>query len=261
MKCLNCNANCFSTTDIGCIAWSGGAIASLGIKDGDSVKEVIAKLIESNIKLQDKISKCNLCNQEDYVDNTQQSLTSLEGLSRTSTTCSAAIYDSNISYTVTGTTNSVSVLYSFQNIEDNIPSNYSIVKRSVRVWGSGSDNTLYSSSSNNSGNITVSPDKFPLKLDFSIQIATPCGLASIDKIVLLNGVSNGTYSATGIITDYGTENHGVVTQDKYNEVIRDKVIALERDLNSIKNLNVNGGTTLLPSKDIETVIQSILNKL
>lgn len=261
-KCINCDADCFSPISDGCVGYSGEAVASLGITDSMSVKQVLAKLIGGYIALADKIAKCNLCNQEDYVEELTQPLISLVGLAKSSTSCRALITNTTFSYSITGNANSVGVQYSFQDIVDNLPQTFSILKKGIRVWGNNSSNTLYSSSSTNSGSFSVPPSMFPLKIEFNIVLNTPCGTISLDKVVPINGVAAGAYGTNAIITDYGTENYGEVPQEKYNEIMRDRIINLERDLDSIKNLNVDGGTAVyLPSKNIDNVIQAILTKL
>lgn len=261
-NCKNCDANCFSFVPDGCVEYTGEAVASLGINDNMSVKQVLQKLIGGYIALADKIAKCNLCNQEDYVEEINQPLISLAGLAKSSTSCAASLVNLNFNYTIIGGATSVGVQYSFQDIIDNIPTNYSIIKKGIKVWGANSNSTLYASSANNSGTFNVEPSRFPLTLDFSIQINTPCGVISVDKVVLLNGVSAGSYSTTGIVSDYGSENHGTVTQETFNQVLRDKVINLERDVNTIKNINLsNTGSIVLPSNQLETVLQTILLKL
>lgn len=261
-KCINCDADCFSLISDGCVGYSGEAVASLGITDSMSIKQVLAKLIGGYISLADKLAKCNLCNEADFAEEITSSLVSLAGLSKSSTSCAASITNTNFNYTVIGGTNSVGIQYSFQDIIDNLPTNYSIVRKSIKVWGANSTNTLYASSSANSGTFNAEPSRFPLKIDFSLQINTPCGLISIDKVIMINGVSAGSYSATGIVSDYGTESYGAVTQEKFNEVLRDRIINLERDIASIKNINVeNYGSVVLPSKNIENILQTIINKI
>lgn len=262
MKCINCDANCFSTTDVGCVLWSGGAIPSLDIRDGDSLKLVINKLINANLDLQAKLAKCNLCDNSDYVDNVEQGTISTSGLNTASTSCSASITDTNISYSLIGNSTSVGVQYSFQNILDNLPTNFSIAKKSLKVWGADNSNTLYSTTSLSSGTFNVEPSRFPLKLDLSLLINTPCGLISIDKLIMINGVSNGSYTAKAIISDYGKEEYGNVDQATFNDIVKNKLINIERDVTSIKNLNVESvGGVQLPSKHIDTVIQTLINKI
>jgi len=262
-NCINCDANCFSPTDIGCISWSGGAIASLNIKDGDSLKSVLAKLIQSHIDLTDKVSKCKLCDNVDYVNNDEQYTISLAGLAKTSTSCSASITSTNFTYNIVGNSTSIGLQYSFQDIIDNLPANFSVAKKSLKIWGSDTNTALYSTTSNNSGVYNnIEPSRFPLKLDFSLQVNTPCGLISIDKVVIVSNITNGNYSAIGVVSDYGLSDYGTATQESFNEIIRDKLITIERDVNSIKNLNVeSSGSVLLPSKQLDVVIQTLINKI
>lgn len=261
-RCNNCDADCFSIVSDGCVGYTGEAVASLEITDSMSVKQVLAKLIGGYIALADKLSKCNLCNEADFAEELTQELISLSGLAKSSTSCAATITNTSFSYTIGGNASSVVVQYSFQDIVNNLPSNFSILKKSIRVWGNSSSNTLYSSSSANSGTFSVPPSMFPIKIEFNMVLNTPCGTISLDKVVLVNGVSVGSYGTNAVVTDYGTEDYTNITQTKYNEIMRDRIINLERDLDSIKNLNVDGGTTIsLPSKHIDTVIQAILTKL
>lgn len=261
-RCNNCDADCFSIVSDGCVGYTGEAVASLEITDSMSVKQVLTKLIGGYIALADKISKCNLCNEADFAEELTEELISLSGLAKSSTSCAATLTNTNFNYTVIGGVNSVGIQYSFQSIIDSLPQNYSVVRKGIKVWGANSTNTLYSSSSANSGTFNVEPSRFPLKIDFALQINTPCGLISIDKVIMVNGVSNGSYSATGVVSDYGTEDYGTVTQDKFNSVIRDKVINLERDINTIKNVNVESyGSIVIPSKHIDTILQTLINKV
>ena len=262
--CENCNADCFNNITDGCVDHTSGVYPSLGITKDMNLRSALRQLALNLVAIQERLELCDLCNGtiaevSTLPNNTEISLT---GISQNSTTCAAQLSNINFSYTVLGGTNSVSIQYSMQDIVDALPTDYFVLKKELRAFGNSGSNTLYTSTTALNSAFTVEPSRFPIKLEFSLLIGSPCGTISLEKTVLINGVSNGTYSVSATVKDYGKDNFSNVTQELYNNVIKDKVITIERDLNNVKTLNVQGTPKVaIFSKDLDTVIQTLINKI
>lgn len=259
-RCDTCNSDCFPTVDLGCTHYIGEAFASLGIKDGMSGREVIQKLAEGYIALSDKINKCKLCDSDTNVESTS-SLIDLEGLGTYSTTCSSAITNTNFQYSVTGGATFISVSYSMQNVIDNLPTNYTVLSKSCRIFQSGIGTTLYSDTNLSNGVFNIEPNRFPINMVFNILVQTPCGTVSIDKTIIVSDITNGSYTLAGKVTDNGTDDLGKqVTQEGFNTIVKQKLAGIDRDLSTLKNPNISGTSKVkLPSSDIDTALQTLIN--
>lgn len=260
--CNNCNADCFDNTYDGCVGYSGGTFEELGISNDMTVKAVLTILANKVISLTDRLNKCKLCDDyEEEVGATTENI-SLAGIGSNSTICSANITNTNIRYTVVPGQSAIAVQYSLEDIINNLPSGYRPQKINFKVYGNDGSNTVYVNTDKNSGSFSLPPAKFPLRVELSMAIGSPCGTIYVDKDILINSDLSGNYSAVGNVKDYGKEEYSTVSQTTYNDVIRQEIVKLNREVSALKTLNVRG-TTKVPivTSDTTSVLQSIINKI
>lgn len=257
--CKNCSSSCFEIIFDKCVGYTGESFP--GAPDGSSIYDIIQVLKDRIEYLEEKLSGCDNCGSDSTT--VELAKTSLAGFSENYSACSSKITNTNVRYTVVPGQNSVSVQFSLEDIINNLPTGYKPTKKELRVYGQSGSNTLYVSTDKTTGSFSLAPSKFPINMDVTIMVGTPCGTVSIEKTLLVNADLNGSYTGNLYIKDYAKESYSDVTQAEYNEAVKNKVLLTERTVETLKTPNVSGTSKVYikEGSSIEEVLQRVVNEI
>lgn len=260
--CKGCDANCFDSYVIdGCVGYTGGVYDDLGITADMSQKQVNEKLVEGILALQEKVKCCNDCG-DGEISSSSTSNVSLAGFSANYSNCSSKITHTNLKYEIVPGNSSIAVSYNFGDIVDNLPSGYTAVRKEIKAYGSG-NNSVHVSTDKTVGSFTVAASKFPLSLEVMVILSTSCGTINLEQTIPLNSIQAGQYTSNLYIRDFGRTEESDVTQNEFNDTVKDKVLLTERTVQTLQNPNVSGTTnvSLKSGASLDNVVQTLINEI
>ena len=240
-------ANCLGNeVDAGCVEYNGPAIPHLDISPGDSMDVVISKIAAYHTPIQQTQAQVTT---DDIIS---KSLVRSDGA-----ICGSLIVKRDFAYTLTPQSSGILFNYNLLDIARNLPEGYDIAMSRVLFSGKadGGLSTFYDSKSM-SANVTIPLNRYPVTVDLSLRINSPCGQIDMTQsLQLINPAQSGGFYSTMSVRDL-TPNSGQVGLTVQLNNLEAKVNELDGLLKNVSNLDLAVQSQMLELGQVKGTVEN-----
>lgn len=207
----NVPSNCLGqTSETRCLKWSGPNYPTLNIKTGDSIHYVLDRIIS-------------------FLDQTESDTSDTVNVScldaSNSSDCGAMISNRILHITKSSSTGGVSISWDASGISNSLPEGYSISGAQVIIRSK--DGAVQFSGSQSTAQTSVQLARFPVYIDYTLFIFTPCGAVRLVNTIPVDANPGSTTHSLSLIDVPGAASEV--------STLKDAVELLAREVCSIKN--------------------------
>jgi hypothetical protein len=178
----------------------------------------------------------------DDLDLTTDDITTTSLVRNPASLCSSQITTKDFTYTLSSGVSSSTFSWSLLNITSNLPDGYTA--SFARILATGvidTGSSIVFDSNSLSAGLAIELNRYPLTIDFSLRVASPCGDINMSHQVYISSpAQKGTYGVKMMVNDLmpGSTNELTLTQQL--NTLEANVQQNQESLNSFETVNLNG---------------------
>lgn len=222
------------------VRYNGSPSSNVGVAQGDTVYQVLDKLVVALSALIDKVNSCSFCQGDGETLSLDASSISTSATMQSSTISSQGLAAVRTIPNATG----VGVSVNLDNVIAGLGENVTVLKTKTNIEGlkNGFPSRIVDSSKSNMS-VNLKPENFPANLDTEIRYKDPQGEKVLNLRVPLSPTSSdinlpmqGTFSGIPNISN----------QEDLNQALQARLLNAENTINSLNSINISGFNNNLP---------------
>jgi len=216
MNCKDCPNNCLGNEmPLNCI---------YDEETGESLISILSKL---------KSQPSSVSSSTNY---TSDNIVSKSLVRNTSYICASQIVKRDFSYSIEKSSNSINLGWDFLEVMTSLPSNFKLALIKVRVIGSNTGSNLITESKSPSAGISINLSNFPITLDISVRITSPCGDVDMSSIIKIsNPTEAGIFRTIFEVKDLNPQTGNINLTQQLNS-IESQLVSSKLEINTLRSL-------------------------
>ena len=216
--CETCPPSCIGQeVATSCGFYSGPDIPEHSIKNGDCLTDVIQKLGGIIIVNNDNSSA------------TTDDIVTRSFIRNPSAACASGVVERNFDYELTANVSTSGFSWNLLNVTSQLPVDYEVALVSVKAIGQDNGTgTIIIDSNKLSAGFGADLNRYPITVDFTVRLLTPCGNLDLLKSIIVPAPANKKNKATFLVNS--------IVQDQSDDIIlTTQLDGLESEVQQVNN--------------------------